>query len=215
MPWALTTYCAQAVDVPLDVLPYVFSIVVCAATGPGVGWYINMLWLCTSRDKEFLLRLFYFNSNCSWYCIAGNFCWCKVSQKCLQTLQTKFSWLLFLLNMSCSSYTSTKWLPCLFLNTWKPGTIKFDVDNDEPKSQQWQGLPLLYRQRVSYLQGHFLTRLIFSWFLFLRAPINPWKSHKFAPSENFPLYGILAKPLCYILLHKTACLCKQHVRRQL
>ena len=30
-----------------------------------------------------------------WYCIAGNFCRCKISRKCIQTLQKKFSQFLF------------------------------------------------------------------------------------------------------------------------
>ena len=42
------------------------------------------------------------------YHIVGNFHWCKISWKYLQTLQKKFSWFLFSRNASRSSHTPTK-----------------------------------------------------------------------------------------------------------
>ena len=55
--------------------------------------------------------------------LAGNFYWCKISWKCVQTLQKKFSQSYFCrTNAWCSDHISTSWWPC---------------STFEPKKQHW------------------------------------------------------------------------------
>ena len=66
------------------------------------------------------------------YSIAGYFCWCKISWKCVLTLQKKFSWFLFLQNQcrmlwqnpyqyqcTCTMTSSIFILISLFSFSWK------------------------------------------------------------------------------------------------
>ena len=97
--------------------------------------------------------------DCHLYRIAGNFRGCKFLRICLQTLQKKFSWFLFSWGNACSSF--------------------FCSDHT----------PILTRTYTTSPYATYVAWLKFSWFLFSLLPAGQRKTRKFAPHENFPLYG--------------------------
>ena len=82
-------------------------------------------------------------------------------------------------------YIVAGWV-CFAANIYRADTI-FMADCREPSHSHGYQLISMYNVMTSSIH---LGSFIFSRFIFSRKQICQWKSQKFAPSENFPLYGI-------------------------
>ena len=77
-------------------------------------------------------------------------------------------------------------------------SLQIAIKSHLPSHNIHTSTPQYARTCITITSSRFsgLPGFIFSRFLFSRSPINPRKSRKFAPSENFPLYGMQPESPC-------------------